>query len=155
MSEYNASARQIVNPGESIVFTYTVEPCNRGFVRHRDETGNFLLKGWLPRQRGCCCCRRTSAQYLAKFKADVAVPEGETVGPITVAMAVDAATVPASTMTSTPPAVEEFNNIASAITIPVWVGCCETVTVRNTSPIPIAVQNANIILTRPDLQMSY
>ena len=155
MSEYTAAALQTVNPGETIIFTNTVEPCNRGFVRHRDETGNFLLKGWLPPQRGCCCRRRQTANYLVDFKADVAVATGETVGPITVAITVDGATVPASTMTSTPAAAEEFNNISAAITVPVWKGCCETVAVRNTSPIPIQVQNANIIFTRPDLQITY
>ena len=35
---------------------------------------------------------------------------------------------------------------------PIWMGCCETVSVRNTSDQPIQVQNANIIIRRPDLQ---
>lgn len=35
-----------------------------------------------------------------------------------------------------------------------WRGCCETITVRNTSNQPILVQNANIIFSRPDLVVS-
>ena len=57
MAEYSANATQIVNPGETIVFTTTDIPCGRGFVRHRDGSGSFLLSGWVPRQIGCRCCR--------------------------------------------------------------------------------------------------
>lgn len=57
MAEYSANATQIVNPGETIVFTTTDIPCGRGFVRHRDGSGSFLLSGWVPRQIGCGCCR--------------------------------------------------------------------------------------------------
>ncbi len=39
--------------------------------------------------------------------------------------------------------------------IDIWRGCCETVTVRNTSDVPILMQNANIIFARPDLTMTY
>ena len=49
MAEFSANAVQTVNPGESIIFTDAPVPCNRGFVRHRDGTGNFLLAGKVPR----------------------------------------------------------------------------------------------------------
>ena len=58
MAEYSANALQTVNPGETIVFTESPDPCRRGLVRHRDGTGNFLLSGWVP-NIGCGCrCRR-------------------------------------------------------------------------------------------------
>lgn len=157
MAEYGANALQTVNPGESVVFTTIVVPCNRGFVRFRPETGNFLLSGWLPsNQNGCKCNNRNrSAIYLADFGANIAVPTGQTVGAISVALAVDGVTVPSSQMIVTPAAVEEFFNVSRAINIQVWNGCCENVSVRNTSDIPILVQNANIILTRPDLAITY
>ena len=49
-------------------------------------------------------------------------------------------------------AVGDVANVSRAITVPIWMGCCETVSVRNTSDQPIQVQNANIIIRRPDLQ---
>lgn len=153
MAEFTASAEQTVNPGETVVFTENPVPCRRGFVRHRDETANFLLSGWVPR-RSCGCCA-SAANYLVAFSADIAVPDGETVGEITLAIAIDGATIPAATMTQTPAAVEEFANVAKIITAEVWRGCCETITVRNTSAIPILVRNASINFSRPDLTMTY
>jgi hypothetical protein len=58
-------------------------------------------------------------------------------------------------MTVTPAAVEEFFNISRATIVPIWRGCCQTLTVRNISEIPILAQNANIIFSRPDLAVSY
>ena len=57
-------------------------------------------------------------------------------------------------MTVTPAAVEEFFNVSRAINAKIWRGCCETIAVRNVSDQPILVQNANIIITRPDLVLS-
>lgn len=154
MAEYTANAAQTVNPGEVVVFTNTPVPCRRGFVRHREGTGNFLLSGWVPSSYGCRCNRPNAANYLADFGANIAVPDGETVGPISLAITIDGATIPASTMIVTPAAVEEFFNVSRAINISVWRGCCETVAVRNTSAIPILVQNANILFSRPDLAIT-
>lgn len=155
MAEYSANAVQTVNPGETVVFTESPQPCKRGFVRHRDGTGNFLLSGWVP-TRGCCPCNTSkSASYLVDFGANIAVPTGETVGPISVAISVDGTTLPATTMIITPAAVEEYGNVSRAANVDVWKGCCETVSIRNTSSIPILVQNANIIFSRPDLNVTY
>lgn len=152
MAEYTAVATQTVNPGETVIFTASPDACSRGFVRHRDETGNFLLSGWLPNSCGCRC--KKNATYLIDFGANVSIPEGGTVGPISLAIAVDGATLPASIMTVTPAAAEEEFNVSRAINVDVWRGCCETVSVRNISDQPIQVQNANIIFARPDLLMS-
>ena len=149
MAEYSANAVQTVNPGESIVFTESPAPCRRGLVRHRDDTGSFLLSGRLPFPR--CNCRQNTANYLVDFGANIAVPTGETVGAISVAIAIDGATIPASSMIVTPAAVEQYFNVSRAINAQIFSNCCKTVTVRNTSAIPILVQNANIIFSRPDL----
>lgn len=153
MAEYSANALQTINPGETAVFTESPVPCNRGFVRHRDGTGNFLLSGWTPRK--FCGCKSNSARYLVDFGANIAIPEGGTVGPISIAITIDGATLPASTMTVTPAAAEEFFNVSRAINADIWNGCCETLTVRNTSDQSILMQNANIILDRPDLAVTY
>lgn len=153
MAEYSSNAVQIVNPGESIVFTETPVPCQRGFVRHREGSGNFLLSGWTPNRRGCRGSK--SAQYLVDFGANISIPEGGTVGAISVAIQLDGSTIPASTMEVTPAAVDNYFNVSRAINASVWNGCCETVSVVNTSDQPIQVRNANIIFSRPDLAVTY
>lgn len=154
MAEYSANQQQTVNPGETIIFTESPVPCTRGLVRHRDDTGNFLLVGYIPKQHGCPCRRQTDAQYLVDFGANIAIPTGGTVGAISVAITIDGATIPASTMTVTPAAVNQFFNVSRAINAAVFGGCCESLSVRNTSDQPILVQNANVIISRPDLAVT-
>ena len=153
MAEYSANAIQIVNPGEVIVFTNTPVPCKRGFVKHREGSGNFLLSGWVPNKSGYGCSK--SANYLVDFGANISIPDGGTVGEISVAITLDGNTVPATTMIVTPAAVDEYFNVSRAANIEVWRGCCETVSIRNTSSQAIQVQNANVIFSRPDLSVTY
>ena len=154
MAEWSANAQQQVNPGETITFTENPVPCTRGLIRHRDDTGAFLLKGYVPRQYGCPCRRQNTANYLVDFGANIAIPEGGTVGAVSVAITIDGTTIPASTMTVTPAAVNQFFNVSRAINAGIFAGCCESVAVRNTSDQPILVQNANIIISRPDLAVT-
>lgn len=154
MAEYSNVSQQTVNPGEAIVFTESPVPCNRGLVRHRDDTGSFLLRGYVPYSCGCRCGNSQSANYLVDFGANIGIPEGGTVGAISVAIAIDGTTIPASTMEVTPAAAEQFFNVSRAINAPIYRGCCQTVTVRNTSDQPILVENANIIFSRPDLAVT-
>lgn len=147
MAEYSANAVQTVNPGESIIFTDSPVPCTRGLVRHRDETGSFLLMGNAT-QCACCGRRNKFATYLVDFGANIAIPEGGTVEAISVAIAIDGSTIPASDMIVTPAAVEQYFNVSRAINAQIWSGCCEAVTIRNTSTQPILVQNANVIFSR-------
>ena len=117
MAEYSANALQTVNPGETIVFTESPVPCTRGFVRHRDDTGNFLLSGFVPYNGGCPCHKNNSAMYLVDFGANISIPTGQTVGPISVAVSIDGATVPSSTMIVTPAAVNEYFNVSRAVNV--------------------------------------
>ena len=153
MAEYSNTEVQTVNPGESIIFDTVDVPCNKGLVRHRNGSGNFLLSGYVPYNYGCSCNRSNSANYLVDFGANIAIPTGGTVGAISLAITIDGSTIPASTMIITPAAVEEYFNVSRAINAEIWKGCCETVTVRNVSDQPILVQNANIIFSRPDMVM--
>lgn len=148
MAEWTNAAVQIVNPGETIVFTENPVPCRRGFVRHRDGTGNFLLAGT---GSGCPCCN-SSVNYVCEFGANISIPEGGTVGAISVALTIDGATVPASSMEVTPAAVNEYFNVSREISVPIWRGCCESVSVRNTSDQPIQVNSASISFSRPDVR---
>lgn len=157
MAEYSNNALQTINPGESVIFTTTVIPCRRGFVRHRAGTGNFLLSGAVPMRRSSCCCgnQNNSAVYLCDFGANIAIPTGGTVEAISVAISLDGSTIPATTMTVTPAAVEEFWNVSRAANVQVWRNCCETLSIRNISEQPILMQNANIVFSRPDLAVTY
>ena len=51
-------------------------------------------------------------------------------------------------MISTPAAVAEFSNVATAVYVDVPSGCCVSLSVRNTSTQAIDVQNANLIIER-------
>lgn len=154
MAEYSNVDIQTVNPGESVVFMESPVPCNRGLILHRDDTGSFLLRGYVPNIFGCQCQRGKTANYLVDFGANIAVPTGGTVEAISLAIAIDGATLPASTMIVTPAAVEQYFNVSRAINAAIFRGCCQTVTVRNTSNQPILVQDANIIFSRPDLAIT-
>lgn len=151
MAEYVAVTEQIVNPNESIVF-YASSPCNRGFIKHREGSGSFLLSGFVP--YNSCGCRSRSAEYLIDFGANIAIPDGGTVEEISVAIEIDGASIPASTMRANPTAVEEFVNVSRAINADIWRGCCESVTVKNTSDQAITVQEASIVFSRPDLYIT-
>lgn len=154
MAEWTNVAQQTVNPGETIIFSENPVPCNRGLIRAREGTGAFRLKGYVPYNGGCRCNQPQTAIYMVDFGANIAVPTGQTVGPISVAVMVDGITIPASTMEVTPAAVEEFFNVSRAINAQVDQGCCQTLSIRNTSTIPILVQSANVIFSRPDLTVS-
>lgn len=160
MAEYSANAVQTVQPGQSVVFTTTTIPCNRGLIIPRLDAGSFLLKGWLPafmNRQSCCCCGSETkfADYFVDFGANIAVPTGETVGPISLTITQNGSPVTGSTMIVTPAAVEQYFNVSRAMSVPVLCGCCQSVTIQNTSTIPILVQNANLVISRPDLTMSY
>lgn len=142
MAVFSADAAQIINPGEDAIFSTVVEPCMRGFIRHRNQTGSFLLSG-----ASACRCKRT-VDYVVDFGANIAISEGGTVEPISVAITLDGSTIPASEMIVTPAAAGEYFNVARQIDADVWTGCCETVTVRNTSSQPILMQNATIGINR-------
>lgn len=149
MAEWTNVAVQTVNPGESIVFTENPVPCNRGLILHRDDSGAFLMKGIdnsVP--NGCCCNRNRAVNYMADFGANIAVPTGSTVGAISVAFAVDGNTLAGTEMEVTPAAVGQYFNVSRAANVPIWRGCCQTLSIRNTSSIPILVENANLVLSK-------
>lgn len=147
-AEYSGGLTPVTIPaGGDFVFTLSPVPCQRGLVRHRDDSGDFLLSGNVQGRCTCGCSCNQSAQYLVDFGANVAIPEGGTVEPISVALTLNGSPVQASTMIATPAAAEEYQNISRAIHVPVWRDCgCATLTVRNTSAQPILAQFYNIVL---------
>lgn len=149
MAEWSANAVQTVNPGEAVIFTDTPVPPMTNLVRHRDDSGSFLLSG-VPcfNNISCCCKRPQSTTYRVSFSANIAVPTGSAAGEISIVTQIDGATVPTSIAAVTPAAVEEYFNVGSDVDVQIWLGCCEAVSIVNNSDIPILVRNANLIIER-------
>ena len=146
-AEYSANAAQVVPVGGSVIFTESPVPCSAGLVYHRDDTGLFRLANRFFRQNVTQCWRRNT-RYEVAFHANIAVPEGGTIPAegISLALAIDGDVDPSSTMIFVPAAVEDFGNVGADIVATVPAICtCTSVSVRNTSTVPITVQNANIL----------
>ena len=136
--EIIANALQTVQANQNVYFTDTVI-CGNGSISHRDDSGLVTLRGVTNQ------CR---ARFMVTFGGNIAVPTGGTVGPISLAIAIEGEPVPATTMIVTPAAVEQFFNVKSSVFIDVPRGCCTRISVQNTSDEAIVVQNANLIITR-------
>ena len=148
MAEFIQNAVQLVLPNQPVTLTSSI-PCNRGNVIHEDETGIFILSG---NTTNCF------ARYQVTFNGNIAIPEGGTVGPIAVAIAVNGEARPTSRAIVTPAAVEEYNNVTSTAIVTVPRGCCFSVSVRAVSglvddpagvPAPVtSVINSNLVINR-------
>lgn len=138
MAEFTAVMLQTVEAGANVLFTETPVRGN-ACIYHREGSGIVRLKGATNQ------CR---ALYKVTFGANVAIPEGGTVGPITLAITVDGEPLGSATMIETPAAAEEFSNVFAAVLIAVECSCCVTMGVRNIGPDPVDVQNANLIVDR-------
>lgn len=136
--EIIANAVQTVPANQNVYFTDTVVSGNYS-IGHRDDSGLVTLRGVTNQ------CR---ARFKVSFGGNIAVPTGETVGPISLAIAINGEPVRVSTMTVTPAAVEQFFNVSGAVYIDVANSCCLNVSVQNISTIPVEVENANLIVER-------
>ena len=136
--ELTAVAPQVVAANSNIVFTETPVGDGRSIL-HREGSGVITLRG-----SGTQC----RARYKVTFNANIAVPDGETVGAIQAALTLQGEPLGSTTMIVTPAAVEEYFNVSASAFVEVPCGCCQTLGVRNTSAIPISVQNANIVVER-------
>lgn len=137
--EITNNSIQTVDVNDNILFTDTpVKGCPS--IIHIEGSGLVTLRGVASTQ--------SRARFRATFGANVAVPTGETVGPVTLALARNGESVATTTMIVTPAAVEEYFNISSSIFLDIPCGCCTQLSVKNISDIPVAVQNANLIIER-------
>ena len=147
MAEFLANAVQNISLNQPAIFTASI-PCNRGFVYHEDETGNFILRG---------CTPNCFARYQVVFNGNIAIPTGGAVTPIAVALTVNGEPRLTSRAIFVPAAVETYGNVTSTAIITVPKGCCFNLAVRYvatdedpaTVPTPvIEMQNANLTITR-------
>ena len=105
-------------------------PCSQGRIYHDDGNGTFQLRG-MNRRCGCGCGCHQMTEYQATFNGNIAIPEGGTVGPIAVALAIDGEPLQSSRAIVTPAAAEQYFNVTSTAIITVPIGCCYTVAVEN------------------------
>lgn len=148
MAEFTYNPIQTVEPNQNVILNDSIR-CPHGYVIHRNESGIVTLRGIVNNPCGCF------ARYQVTFNGNIAVPEGGTVGAISIALAIDGEPVLTSRAIATPAAVDEYFNVTSTAIITVPKGCCYTVAVENTSatdgttPAPaVNVQNANLVVTR-------
>ena len=140
MAEYSFVQVQTVAVDDNVFFTDGSRACRKGFIQHRENSGLFFLKG---SNNGC------KAMYRVTFDANIAIAEGGTVEPISVALTINGETLGNATAIVTPAAIGDFFNVSISTFIDVPCGCCVTVSVENTSDTTaIDVQNANIIFER-------
>jgi hypothetical protein len=156
MAEYTYNPVQTVEPGQNVILNDNIR-CNKGYVLHRNESGIVILRGIVNNPTACF------ARYQVTFNGNIAIPDGGTVGPIAVALAIDgepiltsrAIVTPAATAAD-PPTAENFFNVTTTAIITVPKGCCFTVAVENVStPVDVGgvapailVQNANLTVSR-------
>ena len=140
MAEFTNTFVQQVAANQNVVFNETPVR-GAACIVHREGSGIVTLRGQTNQ------CR---ALYKVTFGGNIAVPAGGTVGPISVAIAVEGESLGSSLATVTPAATGEEFNVFSAAFIAVPRGCYATVSVRNvTNPgQTIEVQNANLIVER-------
>jgi hypothetical protein len=138
------------------VLLNTSIPCTKGYIFHRNESGIVTLRGIVNNPSGCF------ARYQVTFNGNIAIPEGGTVGPIAIALAIDGepiltsrAIVTPAAASEAPPSTDNYFNVTSTAIITVPKGCCFNVSVENVSEAPIGdvapainVQNANLTVSR-------
>lgn len=154
MAEFTKNEVQTVNPNQPVTLNTSIG-CNKGYVYHRNGSGIVTLRG---------ITNNCFARYQVTFNGNIAIPDGGTVGPISVALALDgepiltsrAIVTPAATA-GDPPTQNNFFNVTSTAIISVPKGCCFNISVENTSESatpatvpapPILVQNANLTVAR-------
>ena len=140
MAEFTYNPVQLVQPNQPVILNDSI-PCNKGYVIHRKESGLVTLRGIV--NNPCSCF----ARYQVTFNGNIAVPEGGTAGPISVALSIDGEPILSSQAIVTP-AVGNYFNVTSTAIITAPKGCCLNVSVDNTSTAAINVQNANLTVMR-------
>ena len=139
-AEYSFVPVQTVSVDENVLFNNGCRACRKGFIQHRDDSGIFFLKG---ASNGC------KAVYRVTFNGNIAIAEGGTVEPISIALTINGEALGNATATVTPAAIGDFFNVSVTTFIEIPYGCCVTVSVENVSDTTaIDVSNANIIFDR-------
>ena len=158
MPEYIYNPVQTVQPNQQVLLNTSIG-CNKGYVIHREGSGIVTLRGIVNNPTSCF------ARYQVTFNGNIAIPNGGTVSPISVAIAIDGEPVLTSKAIFTPaaaadatPSDNNYGNVTSTAIVTVPKGCCFNISVENTSEVPttpagsnapaINVKNSNLTVTR-------
>ena len=158
MPEFTNNPVQVVQPNQQVLLNTTIG-CPKGYVLHREGSGIVTLRGIVNNPTSCF------ARYQVTFNGNIAIPDGATVSPISVSIAIDGEPILTSKAIFTPaaaadatPSDNNYGNVTSTAIITVPKGCCFNVSVENTSAIPttpagsnapaINVKNANLTVSR-------
>ena len=141
MSMFTSTQNQNVPAGQGIAFT-NVFPCNKGYIYHENGSSVVTLRGIV--NNSCA----DKARYSIEFCGNIAIPEGGTVAPISVAIAKVGEAQIAAQAISTPAAVDQFNNVSLTYAVEVPKGCCTYISIENTSAEAINVANAVLKINR-------
>ena len=127
-------ATQTVAAGAPVLFANTriQTGCS---ARHERGSGRFVLL--------------KPGVYEVAFNANVSLPTGATVAPITLDIVQDGETVAGSKMIFTPAAVDTLGNVSTTLLVRVYeCGCCSSIGVRNDTTQSVNIQDANFVVTR-------
>ncbi len=155
MAEFTNNDVQVVQPNQQVTLN-TVIGCPKGYIYHRNGSGIVTLRG---------ITNNCFARYQVTFNGNIAVPNGGTVNPIAVAIAIDGEPILTSKAVFTPsatadatPSDNNYGNVTSTAIVTVPKGCCFNVSVENASSVPttpaganapaINVKNANLTVSR-------
>lgn len=138
MAQYTNVFVQQIAANSNAVFSET-PVCGSNCIVHREGSGIITLRGITSQ------CR---ARYLVTFNGNIAIPTGGTVGPISIAIALEGEPLGSATATVTPAAVGDEFNVSMSAYVDVPKGCCVTVSVKNVNAQTIELQNASMIVTR-------
>ena len=139
-AEYSFIPVQTVAVDGNVTFMEGARACHKGFISHRDNSGIFFLKG---------ANNGYKAVYRVTFDANIAIAEGGTVEPISVALTINGEELQNALATVTPAAIGDFFHVSVTTFVEIPCSCCVTVSVENVSETTdIDVANANIIFDR-------
>ena len=126
MVELTYNNVQTIPSGQAAVFN-TVIACPCRHVLHANESSVITMMG-TPNTRDACF-----ATYDLDFKANIALSEGATVGPIAVTISNEGEALQIAQAIVTPAAVGDYFNVSCTAVINVPKGCCAHVGVENIS----------------------
>lgn len=136
--EITANAVQTVASNGNVLFTNTAVPGSCSII-HRQGSGLVNLRGVTQQ------CR---SRFRISFGGNVALATGATVGPITLALAIDGEADLTTSMIVTPAAVDDYFNVFSSMFLNVPRGDNYSISIKNLSGVNVDIQNANLIVER-------
>ncbi len=138
MAEFTSTTIQTVAAGQNLPLTETAIK-GSNCINHRAGAGNVTLRG---------LTNQCKALFKVSFGGNIAIPTGGTVGAISVALSVSGEALTSATAIVTPAAVDQYNNVFTAVFVEVPRGCCVTVALKNISTQAINIANSNLIVER-------